>query len=115
MDIPPTEFATGSDVNAAAMLRNHAFIVKDVINKNRKKMLSIKFSKVIGFAILVYLQKLVLMNEWFRLKRQQTRKWIRTALSWNPTMKYNTIEKMESVRAVIGMSTRVNARVSTKG
>jgi hypothetical protein len=45
IDIPPTEFATGSEVKAAAMPRNHAFIVKFVISKNRKKMLSAKFSK----------------------------------------------------------------------
>lgn len=61
-DIPPTEFARGSDVKPAAILRNHAFIVTDMMKMKSKKMLSSTVSEA-SIKNLAYLQEVILADD----------------------------------------------------
>jgi hypothetical protein len=69
-DIPPTEFAKGSDVKPAAILRNHAFIVTDMIKMKSKKILSSRFSKA-SIKNVAYLQEVILNERLIRINKSR--------------------------------------------
>jgi len=46
MDIPATARADASDLKAAAIARNQAFIVIDIVKRKRKKMLQCESVRV---------------------------------------------------------------------
>lgn len=83
-------------MKAAAMARNHDFIVKDIVKRNKKKMLKAG-------------QDRAYVNE-----RLNTHKNC-SAERWRPTIKYKRTEKTIMMTRVMGTSTRVWASASTNG
>ena len=94
---PPRAVAGAALLNAAATARNQAFIVIVLTKENKKKML-----------YFVSMLSLFLNYESDAYKNCP-------ADCWRPTRKYIRMPKTTCVTKLMGTSTKVSARPSTKG